>query len=1082
MTGPADWLDTVHQAWGRNALAATINLRGRPQRLGDDAIRRAEEWERDARGLGWQDELSAEVFANVIRKLVTTGGDPPASPAERALALAVVQGRAPDDVVPRTDALVRRLAPGLDRQLARVTDDTKRAGFRVALAGVAAMLLLARVEVLRLRKELPPSVPGTPDLVGERLQAAFDCPRDDPARRVDLLGAALDVGLVGAPPPPAIPVLEALVYEDLPLAAETLRRCVAAMNAVAAEPPGYTQLGIDDETARVRDDALAAVFGMIAIRADDAALGGELTEAIALALERLLTRNLSPDSRLATGLSAAGGWVRIGRLDRADAILAALRSELSGATAELRLAELEARIRMRCGDRVGATDRLIDALGRSGDEADPAFRRQAILTLIASWPVALDPDAGDPRPGRDGIEWWIDEAERLVETAPSRSIDVFRGELMTALFSLGVYDRGARVRSRINFRAWASSPGFNQWSTDIEQWSSRQARAANSGAPIPPGEEAKSAVELGLDRDFSAGARKARDDARIAIARGLPMDAFTYLAIAAQLHRRAGDLEASVDAFGRAFALLETDLHYIPYPELVITRLAAWPDRYLVAALTALDAGQSERALSFAETGRGRVIAGQLGTMGHPPTDTIGSADWERFRGLWRRIAAQAASDLYSTSDLSSVPHPRQTDRDSAATLVAELTALRRQFAAAGAAPGALTPVTPPDTVSDTPAWLAAADRPTVVLYSLIAEDRLRLIKITTDGAAVIEDDPASLRVVLDAVRAYSDQIRHARNVEAAVRDLLPGLLAETGPRLEPALRQAIDGYRGGRLVWVPQGVLAALPIHALPLDGEHVCDAIAVIVAESLASVGAALTGARTMNVRPVAIRGRPSDAASTDGAAALLPTGATEYLVSSAEELEAALWLDSRPSDGHQSGATMIHLDCHGVFEWRDPLASHLRLGGQFDLSVGDLFDSITIDPGAIVILDSCDSGTIAQTDLNDGIGIPAGLLAAGARSIIAAGWPVARLASVGACRKVIESLTGGVASPEALQGATCWLRDATVGDIRDALAAVRHPYAEEVPDQDPEFLVRKLDDPWLWAAFMHWGAPWRAAPPVG
>ena len=146
---------------------------------------------------------------------------------------------------------------------------------------------------------------------------------------------------------------------------------------------------------------------------------------------------------------------------------------------------------MRCGDRVGATDRLIDALGRSGDEADPAFRRQAILTLIASWPVALDPDAGDPRPGRDGIEWWIDEAERLVEAAPSRSIDVFRGELMTALFSLGVYDRGARVRSRIDFRAWASSPGFNQWSTDIEQWSARQARAANSGAPIPPGEEAK---------------------------------------------------------------------------------------------------------------------------------------------------------------------------------------------------------------------------------------------------------------------------------------------------------------------------------------------------------------------------------------------------------------------------------------------------------------------------------------------------------------------------------------------------------------------------------------------------------------
>lgn len=1082
MTDPTDWLDTVHEAWGRNALAATINLRGRPQRLRADAIRRAEGWELAARGLSWQNELSAEVFTRVIKELVATGGDPPASPAQRALALAVLQGRAPDDLVQSTDALARRLAPSLDRQLARAPDDANRAGFQAFLAGVVAMLLLARVEVLRVRKELPPAAPGTPDVVGERLQAAFDCPRDEPARRADLLAAALDVGLDGAPPP-AIPVLEALAYEDLPLGGDTLRRCVAAMEAVAAEPPRYSQLGIDDATAQVRDDGLAAVFGMIAIRTDDAALGGELTERVALALERLLARNLSPESRLATGLSAAGASVRTGRLDRADAILAALRSDLSSATAELRFAELEARIRTRCGDRVGASERLIDALDESGQAADLTFRRQAILTLIASWPVALDPDAGDPRPGRDGIESWIDEAERLIETASSPSIHVFRGQLMTALFSLGIYDRGARVRSCIDFHAWAGSPGFNQWSTDIEQWSALQAARASGrrGAPTD-GAGGKDAVGLGLEGDFAAGAKRAQDDAEIAIARGLPLDAFTFLAIAAQLHRRAGDLQASVDAFDTAFDLLETDLRYIPYPELVITRLAAWPDRYLVAAFTALDAGRPEQALSFAETGRGRLVAGQLGTMGDPPIDAIASADWEQFRTLWRRIAAQAASDLYSSSDPSSLSAKSNPHRENAAPLVAQLTALRRQFASAGAPPQTLTPLTPPNTVSDTPARLTTADRPTMVLYSVITQDQLRLIKITTDGAEVIKHDRKSLRLVLDAVRAYSDQIRRAQNVEGAVRDLLPRLLAETGPQLEPALHQAIDGHRGGRLIWVPQGVLAALPIHALPLDGRHVCDAVAIIVAESLAAAGTALSPTQTINVRPLAIRGRPSGAAPTEGAGTLLPAGAGEHLVTSAEEFQAALRLDDQSGDGQQTGATLIHLDCHGMFDWRDPLASHLLLGGQFDLTIDALFDSITIDPAAIVILDSCDSGTIAQTDLNEGIGIPAGLLAAGARSVIASGWPVARLASVGACRKIIKSLTAGIESPEALRDATCWLRDATVGDVREDLAAVGHPYAEEIPDQDPDFLARRLDDPWLWAAFMHWGAPWRAAVPPG
>ena len=96
--------------------------------------------------------------------------------------------------------------------------------------------------MLRLRQELPPAVPGQPDPLGETLQAAFDCPADDRARREALLCTALDLALPAsappATPPTAVPVLEALAYGPGPLAPETLRRCAAAMTGLTNGAPG----------------------------------------------------------------------------------------------------------------------------------------------------------------------------------------------------------------------------------------------------------------------------------------------------------------------------------------------------------------------------------------------------------------------------------------------------------------------------------------------------------------------------------------------------------------------------------------------------------------------------------------------------------------------------------------------------------------------------------------------------------------------------------------------------------------------------------------------------------------------------
>jgi CHAT domain-containing protein len=178
--------------------------------------------------------------------------------------------------------------------------------------------------------------------------------------------------------------------------------------------------------------------------------------------------------------------------------------------------------------------------------------------------------------------------------------------------------------------------------------------------------------------------------------------------------------------------------------------------------------------------------------------------------------------------------------------------------------------------------------------------------------------------------------------------------------------------------------------------------------------------------------------------------------------------------------AGATLIFLACHGDYDWKNPLSSALRFGSPpgFALKIADLFDNIRIDPDAIVILGTCDSGTVAQTDLNEGIGIAGGLLAAGAHTTIGAGWPVARSAAIGVCRKLISSLLDGTESPEALRNAACWLRDATAADLLAELSSIGHPAALQLAELPPEDLAGHMfADPVRWAAFLHWGAPWRA-----
>ena len=128
-------------------------------------------------------------------------------------------------------------------------------------------------------------------------------------------------------------------------------------------------------------------------------------------------------------------------------------------------------------------------------------------------------------------------------------------------------------------------------------------------------------------------------------------------------------------------------------------------------------------------------------------------------------------------------------------------------------------------------------------------------------------------------------------------------------------------------------------------------------------------------------------------------------------------------------------------------------------------------------------CDSGTIAQTDLNEGIGVPAAFLAAGTRAVIGAGWPVARGVAVGVCIKFMAALRAGHASPEALRLAAIWMRDATISDLDLELAAINHPLFRGEPATAEQAALRRrrvFTDPSFWASYVHWGGGWRIESP--
>jgi len=171
----------------------------------------------------------------------------------------------------------------------------------------------------------------------------------------------------------------------------------------------------------------------------------------------------------------------------------------------------------------------------------------------------------------------------------------------------------------------------------------------------------------------------------------------------------------------------------------------------------------------------------------------------------------------------------------------------------------------------------------------------------------------------------------------------------------------------------------------------------------------------------------------------------------------------------------ANYLHFSCHGSYNWQDPMQSAVWLadGG---LSLATIISDLNLTASRLVVLSACETGLIdIQESPDEFLGLPAGILQAGAPAVVSTLWSVRDDSCMLLMERFYQSLVGvrdGAKQPPmplaaALREAQIWLRDVTAGELGKRTDHVGEFFAELPKDKVP------FDNPYHWAAFTFSGA---------
>ncbi|MGP4087516.1 CHAT domain-containing protein, partial [Streptomyces sp. KR55] len=337
---------------------------------------------------------------------------------------------------------------------------------------------------------------------------------------------------------------------------------------------------------------------------------------------------------------------------------------------------------------------------------------------------------------------------------------------------------------------------------------------------------------------------------------------------------------------------------------------------------------------------------------------------------------------------------------------------------------------------------------------------------------------------VRDAVIALYREDADAAERERALRDI-------GGWLWEAALRDVLRELGGLPEVFVSVGLLGLLPLHAARPDGpgesapRHLIDLGSVPTAPNLQAWRESrrrASDSRTPAAATVLAVGAPVES----GAA--LPYAAEEArMVAAALAAPGAerVGTDARVTDVARlaPSADVLHFACHGAADLMTPLRGGLVLAHGQVLTLSALMRMRI--RARLVVLSACDSGLSGTALPDEVVGLPTGLLQAGAAAVVASLWEVPDATALLLMTDFYDRWRSDPAqgTAAALAAAQRWLRDTSNGAKRDRFTRwleTGHPW---IPDSVAEacFEAVALRDPLeydhasplQWAAFVHVGA---------
>jgi CHAT domain-containing protein len=335
-----------------------------------------------------------------------------------------------------------------------------------------------------------------------------------------------------------------------------------------------------------------------------------------------------------------------------------------------------------------------------------------------------------------------------------------------------------------------------------------------------------------------------------------------------------------------------------------------------------------------------------------------------------------------------------------------------------------------------------------------------------------LNDDDAGQEMRLAATMTWQTSMDH--------------VLTVLGKELLAPLAERLRAVGARRVVLIPGGQLAFLPLHAAKIDGETTFgDDFEVRYAASATLLKRAheqLPKTQPAQPQLTAIANPDRSLPFTDGqvrsVADLFPEGMAKLAFGTKARKD---WLVE-----HASDADYLELSTHAGFNFAQPVQSHFQLAyedGHYKsclrevvkrnagsehryerLTLGDIWSgTLVLKPGCMVCANACETGLMDLTPdaLEEQLGFPTAFLSAGAATVMASFWAVSDFSTWLLMANVYERmLHRGESASSALQQASQDLRAMTCEQVMarlDAeLPAIEAIRAEADAAQDDEAYI--------------------------